>query len=67
MRKVDLPWDYCIVSKDWEKVCSMDYQVQMDERHDPVPIAIEIGFNNPHTIVRIRIIEGSAKVMDKGA
>ena len=65
--KVNLPWNRCIALKNWEKVCGVDYRIHMNDRHDPILVTIEIGFNNPHAIVRIRIIEGLAKMVNECA
>ena len=63
--EVNLPWDSYIASKDWEKVSGMDYGVHMYDRHDPIPAGVEIGFDNPHAIVGIRVIKGFAKLVDE--
>jgi len=41
--KVDLPWNKHITSKNWEKVCGMDYWIQMNNRHDPVLLLSKSG------------------------
>lgn len=49
--EVDIPWNEYIMFKNWEKVYSMDYQVRMNDRHDPILITIKIRFDDPHGIV----------------
>lgn len=63
--KVNLPWNNHVASEDWEKVSTTDYEVHMFNRHDPILGSIEIGFNNPHTIVGVRVVEGFVKVVNK--
>ena len=65
--EVSFPGNGRITSEDWEKVCGTNYGVKMDDRHHPIPVNIKIGFNDPHAVVRIRVIKGFAKVMDKCA
>ena len=65
--KVYLPRNNRITSEDWEKVCSTDYGVQVNDRHNPISVAIKIGLDNPHPVIRVRVLEGFAKVMDKSA
>jgi len=63
--KVNFPWNSCIACEDWEKVSATDHRVYMHNRHDPIFVAIKIGFDNPHTVVRVRVVEGFAKLVNK--
>ena len=54
-----------ITPEDREEVCGMNYGVNVDNGHHPISIGIEIGFNNPHAIVRVGVTEGFAEVVDK--
>lgn len=65
MAKVYLPWNGCITSEDWEKVSSMDYGVHINDRHDPILVAVDIRFNDPYTVVGVRVVEGFAKLVNK--
>lgn len=65
--EVYLPRNDCIISKDWEKVCGTDNGVDVDDRHDPILVAVDIGLDYPHAIVGVRVFEGFAKLMDECA
>lgn len=65
--EVSFPWDSCVAPEDWEKVCSTNYGVNMDHRHNPIPVNIKIRFNDPHAVVGVWVVEGFTKVMDKRA
>ena len=65
--EVDFSWNGYIASEDWEKVSSMDYGIHMYNRHDPIPIAVKIRFDDSHAIVRVRIVEWFVKFMDECA
>lgn len=65
MTEVYLPWNGGIDSEDWEKVCATNYGVNMNDRHDPIPVGVEIRFDNPHAVVRVWVIERFAKVVDE--
>ena len=61
MTEIDFPWNDCITSEDWEKVCSTD------DGHDLIVIAVEIRLNYPHAIVGVGVIKGFAKLVDEHA
>ena len=63
--EVNFPWNNCIASENWEEVCGADYRVHMYNGHDPICVAIEVRFNDPHTVVGVRVIEGFAEAMNK--
>ena len=65
VRKVNFPWDSRITCKDWEEVSGAYDRVHMYNGHDPVPVAVEIGFDNPHTVVRVGAVKGFTKFMNK--
>ena len=64
--EVDFPWNGCIPLEDWEEVRSMDDGINMNNRHNPVMVAVEIRFNYPHAVVGIGVVEGFAKLVDEG-
>lgn len=63
--KVNLPQDGGIAPEDWEKMSGTDNGVDVHNRHDTVSAAIELGFDNPHAVVGVGVIEGFAIVVDK--
>ena len=65
MAKVDLSWDSGITSKDWDKMCSTDHGVDVNDPHDPIPITVEIWLDNPHAIVWVGAVKGFTEVMDE--
>ena len=65
--EVDFPRNSYITSKDWEKVSGTDHGVDVHDRHDPILASIGIGFNDPHTVVGVGVIEGFAEVMNECA
>ena len=67
MAKVDLPRNSYIPTEDREKVSGTDYRVHMYDRHDPILIVINIGFNDPHAVVGVRVVEGLAKLVNECA
>ena len=62
---VNVPWNIRITSEDWEKVHSTNNGINMNNRHDAVPVVVKIRFNNPHTIVRVWVVVGFAKIVNK--
>ena len=56
--KVDLPRNSCIAFEDREEVSCANYGVHMDNGHDTVPISVKIGFDYPHTVIGVGVIEG---------
>ena len=36
MTEIDFPWNNCVTSEDWEKVCGMDNGVDVDDGHNPI-------------------------------
>ena len=65
--EVDISWNRRIALEDWEEVHSADYRVNVDHGHNSIPIAVSIGFYNPHPIVRIWFVERPGKVVDECA
>lgn len=63
--EVNLPRNNHVTSENWEEVCGTDYSVHMNDRHDPIHVAIEIRFHDPHAVVRVRVVKGFAEAMDK--
>ena len=63
--KVDFSWNGYIASEDWEKVSSTDYGIHMYNGHDPIPITVKIRFDDPHAVVRVRIVEWFVKFVDE--
>ena len=63
--EVYLSRNNCVASEDGEKVCSADDGVHIDNGHDAICVAIEIGLYNPHTVVGVGVVEGFAEMMDK--
>ena len=57
MAKVNVPRNGCVAFKDWKEVHGMDDTVNIDYRHDPVPIVIGIWLNDPHPIVWISLVK----------
>ena len=48
-------------------MCSADDRVGVYNRHDPQPIITIIWFNNPHSIIWVRVKVGLAEFMDERA
>ena len=63
--EVDISWNKDIAFENWEKVCSADYRVHMNDGHDPIPVTVEIRLDDPHAVVGIGIVEGLAKVVNE--
>ena len=66
LTEVNLPRNNRITFEDWEKVCRTNYRVHIDNGHDPITVAIEIGLDNPHAVVGVGIVEGLTEVVDEG-
>ena len=62
--EVYLPWNSRINPEDWE-VCATNYGVNMNSRHYLILIAVETRLDDPHAVVRVWVVGGFAKVMDK--
>ena len=67
MAKVDVSRNGRIAVEDWEEVRPADYGVDMDHRHDSVPIAVDVRLDGPHPVVRVRVIKRFRKMMDERA
>lgn len=67
MAKIGFPRSSHIAPEDWKKVSGTDYRVHMYDRHDPIPIGVKVRLNDPHPIIRVWVIEGFAKMVDKRA
>lgn len=65
--KVDLPWNGCIAFEDREEVGSADHGVYMYNGHDPISVDVMIRFNDPHTIIRVRVVKRFAKLVNECA
>jgi len=63
--EVYLPRNSCITFKDWEKVSGTDNRVHMYDGHNPILFVVEIGFDNPHPVVRVRVVEGFGKLVNE--
>ena len=57
LAKVNISRNGNISCEDREKVCAADHRIDMNNRHEPISIAIKFGLNNPHAVVRIRVTE----------
>jgi hypothetical protein len=67
MAEVYFPRNGCVTSKNWEKMCTTDNGVDVDNRHDPIVVAVEIGLNYPHSIVGVRVVKGFVEFVDERA
>ena len=65
--EVNLPWNGYITSKDREEVSSTDYRVHVYNGHNPILVVVEIGFDNPHAVVGVGVVERFGKLVDKCA
>lgn len=57
MAKVYIPRGGCITYENGEKMRSTDYRVDVNDGHDPVPVGVKFGLNDPHAVVRVRVVE----------
>ena len=63
--EIHLPWNGYVTTEDGEKVSGPDNGVNVDNRHDSIPVSIETGLNDPHAIVGVRVIKSLAEVVSK--
>jgi len=67
MAKVNLPWNHCVMAEDRKEVRTADYGVDMDDGHHPGAIVTNVGFDNPHAVVRVGVVERFAEKVDERA
>ena len=63
--KVNVSWDGSITLEYREEVCGPDYRVDMDHRHNPVTVGVNVGLHNPHPVVGIRFVECFGKLVNE--
>ena len=62
---VNVPWDDIRIFEDREEVCGTNNGIDVNDGHDAVPVAVEIRFHNPHTVVGVRVTIGLAILVDE--
>ena len=63
--EVNISWNGCIIAEDREEVCGANDGVNMYHRHSSVPVVVDIGLDNPQSIVRIGLVECFGKPVNK--
>ena len=54
-----------IAAKDREKVYGADNGVDVNDRHNPVTIVVEVRLNYPHAVVGVGLVKGLAELVDE--
>ena len=67
MAEIYFPRNGYITSEDWEKVCGADDGVNVDDRHNLIFVAVEVGLDNPHAVVGVGVIKGLVEFVDERA
>ena len=65
MAEVNVSRNGHVTLEDREEVCRTDYRVNVDHRHNPVSILINVRLHNPQAIVGVRFVEHFGKAVDE--
>ena len=63
--EVNISWNGCVTTEDREEVCSMDDGVGVYHGHGSVPVVVNIGLDNPQSIVRIGLVKCLGKPVNE--
>ena len=63
--KVDISWNGCITLEDREEMHRADDRVDVHDRHDSIPVIVDIGLYDPHAVVGVRFVERLGKVVNQ--
>ena len=65
--KVNFPRDGSLTLENRQKMRSTEDGINVHDGHNPIPVVIEVWFENPQAVVRVWISEALAELVDERA